>query len=91
MTAFAAWLLTNLKMILFFVLGLFFSILALAWDFIIDLLPLEQLNNQLIPVLDAVPDSVWYFANVVELPYAFIVVTTGYLTRFLIRRIPIIG
>lgn len=91
MTAFAAWLLSNLKMILVFILGLFFSVLALAWDFIVGLLPLEQLNNQLIPVLDAVPPSVWYFANIAELPYALIVVTTGYLTRFIIRRIPIIG
>ncbi|MBE5213504.1 DUF2523 domain-containing protein [Pectobacterium sp. A535-S3-A17] len=37
------------------------------------------------------PDSVWYFANLMMLPYGIKIVLSAWLTRFIIRRIPLIG
>lgn len=47
-------------------------------------LPLVELFSQL-------PDSVWFFLNLFQVPTGIALMVSAIVTRFIIRRIPIIG
>ncbi|WP_395303015.1 DUF2523 family protein [Pectobacterium zantedeschiae] len=68
--------------------GLFFIVQELAPILLslIDVspLPLVELFNQL-------PDSVWFFLNLFQIPTGITMMVSAIIARFIIRRIPIIG
>lgn len=66
---------------LFFVMSEFIPVL-------VKLLPVGTNLNELFNLL---PDSVWYFLNYFKVPTGITLVISALLTRFLIRRIPVIG
>lgn len=66
---------------LFFVVSEFIPVL-------VSLLPTETNIKELFNLL---PDSAWFFINYFKIPTGITLVLSALLTRFLIRRIPIIG
>jgi len=72
------------------------DIFATLWDAVLDAV-LAVLNTIPVPTwaenlsLDWVPVGMAYFLEPFQIPLALTCVTGGYLIRFLIRRIPVIG
>ncbi|MEQ9917153.1 DUF2523 family protein [Pectobacterium aroidearum] len=68
--------------------GLFFIVQELAPVLLslvnVSPLPLIELFGQL-------PDSVWYFLNIFQVPTGITMMISAIIARFIIRRIPIIG
>lgn len=73
------------KFILFF--GLFF----VTTEFMAVLGPLLPTGSQLSASLGAVPSSVWYFLDLFNVSAGLPAVLSAYVTRFAIRRLPIVG
>nr|WP_240348866.1 DUF2523 family protein [Pectobacterium aquaticum] len=67
---------------LFFVVQEFVPVLLSLIN--VSPLPLVDLFNQL-------PDSVWFFLNLFQVPTGISLMISAIVTRFIIRRIPIIG
>ncbi|MEQ9831879.1 DUF2523 family protein [Pectobacterium versatile] len=67
---------------LFFVVQEFVPILLSLIN--VSPLPLVELFSQL-------PDSVWYFLNLFQVPTGISLMVAAIITRFIIRRIPLIG
>ncbi|QWT40832.1 DUF2523 family protein [Dickeya dadantii] len=71
---------------------IFFSAIYL---FVSEMIPLlqERLPTaiNISDIFQQFPDSVWFFANLVMLPYGIKIILSAWLTRFIIRRIPLIG
>lgn len=72
----------------FLVFSALFLVVKELMDAMSDLLPK---STELQSLFDALPDSCWYFANLLELPYGITLVVSALFTRFIIRRIPVIG
>lgn len=73
------------KFTLFF--GLFFVVTA----FIAILIPLLPVATSLQSALSDLPPSVWFFLDLCQIPVGLPIVLGAYVTRFIIRRIPVIG
>lgn len=72
----------------FVVFGVLFFIVTEFIEFLKPLLPdAGSLSN----ALGGVPGSVWFFLDVFNFSAGFQIVMTAYVTRFVIRRIPVIG
>ncbi|MEI7383700.1 DUF2523 family protein [Pectobacterium versatile] len=67
---------------LFFVVQEFVPVLLSLIN--VSPLPLAELFNQL-------PDSVWFFLNLFQVPTGISLMVAAIITRFIIRRIPLIG
>ncbi|MGM1342320.1 DUF2523 family protein [Morganella morganii] len=74
-----------IKFVLFF--ALFFAVHELV-SVMVFWLPDHTDLPQLFSLL---PDSVWYFMNLFLVPYGITLLLSALLTRFIIRRIPLIG
>ena len=48
-------------------------------------------STDLVALFTALPDSVWYFLNLFLVPQGIGMLLSTMLTRFIIRRIPVIG
>lgn len=66
---------------IYFIVKEFFSV-------VVKLLPS---STNLSDILNLMPDSVWYFLNLFQFPLGFPLVLSAIVTRFIIRRIPLIG
>ncbi|EKF7120721.1 DUF2523 domain-containing protein [Escherichia coli] len=55
---------------------------------ITDLLPK---SSNLQSLFDALPDAAWYFLNLFQVPFGISLVVSALFTRFIIRRLPVIG
>lgn len=76
------------KFFLFF--GLYFLVtgfLPIIFEFIGGTNVLRELSNS----LSNIPSSVAYFLAPFRMDFAFKVIVTAYITRFLVRRIPLMG
>lgn len=67
---------------LFFVVQEFVPVLLSLIN--VSPLPLVELFNQL-------PDSAWFFLNLFQVPTGIALMVSAIVTRFIIRRIPIMG
>ncbi|WP_249684028.1 DUF2523 family protein [Pectobacterium polaris] len=67
---------------LFFVVQEFVPVLLSLVN--VSPLPLVELFNQL-------PDSVWFFLNIFQVPTGITLMISSIIARFIIRRIPLIG
>ena len=94
MTGFGEWLLSILEQILQFIVDIPLAIGDWLWQGVLALmsssiiLSLLQSAGELFSTIDP---SVWYFMGIMQLPYGITAVTSAYLLRFLVRRIPFIG
>lgn len=74
-----------IKFILFF--GLFF----IVHEFVSVLATWLPTGTNLPQLFSALPDTVWYFLNLANVPFGLSLVISAMTTRFIIRRIPVIG
>lgn len=72
----------------FVVFGVLFFVVT---EFIALLVPLLPNAGSLSNALGNIPASVWFFLDVFNFSAGFQIVITAYVTRFIIRRIPVIG
>jgi uncharacterized membrane protein len=68
-----------------------FALFFVMSEFIPVLVKLLPSSTNLKDLFGLLPDSVWYFLNYFKVPTGITMVISALLTRFLIRRIPIIG
>lgn len=68
-----------------------FSLFFVVSEFIPILVKLLPNSTNLSDLFNLLPDSVWFFLNYFKIPTGITLVISALLTRFLIRRIPIIG
>lgn len=48
-------------------------------------------STNLISLFNSLPDSVWFFLNLAEVPYGISLVFSSLLTRFIFGMIPVVG
>lgn len=84
------WLLdaAQIKFVSFTALFAIFNYLAVQ---IVEKINSGISSNALTSAFTGLPSSVWYFINLFNLSYGVPIVIGAFVTRFLIRRIPIIG
>ena len=56
-------------------------------SFIVGFLNVDALNS----AFGSLPSGVWYFLNYCEVPFGLPLLISAYISRFLIRRMPVIG
>ncbi|MEX0447815.1 DUF2523 family protein [Xenorhabdus sp. SGI246] len=71
--------------------AVFFALFYLVSEFVPVLLELLPGSTNIKELIISLPDSVWYFMNLFMVTTGIKVVISSYLTRFIIRRIPVIG
>lgn len=63
-----------------------------AYEWLIDLIsPMIPDVSPLTTLLNYVPDSAWYWLDLMAVPFGIKVLIGAYIVKFLIRRIPFIG
>ncbi|CDH02058.1 DUF2523 domain-containing protein [Xenorhabdus bovienii] len=72
----------------FVVFGALYLVVKELFFAVMDLLP-QSSNIQ--SLFDLLPDAAWYFINLFQGAFGVSLVVTAWFTRFIIRRIPIIG
>jgi hypothetical protein len=84
--------------ILGFVLGssvikfvVFFALLFIVNEFFQIVAGMIPQAGQVNLALGAIPGSVWYFLDLFNVSAGFSAIFSAYVTRFLIRRLPVIG
>ncbi|WP_293932762.1 DUF2523 family protein [Iodobacter sp.] len=72
---------------------LFFSLFFIVTEFIQVLIGSGLLPhaNSISSALGAIPASVWYFLDLFNVSSGIPLILSAYVTRFIIRRIPVIG
>ncbi|MDX7986502.1 DUF2523 domain-containing protein [Xenorhabdus sp. 12] len=71
---------------------LFFALFYITTEFIpiiIDWFLPNSIN--LAELFGSLPDAIWYFLNLLQFPLGVPLVISAMVTRFIIRRLPIIG
>lgn len=69
----------------------FFGLYFITSEFIPVLVGLLPNSNALSSAFQSLPSSVAYFLNMFMVPQGITMIFSAYVTRFLIRRIPVIG
>ncbi|MDC9615768.1 DUF2523 family protein [Xenorhabdus khoisanae] len=72
----------------FVVFGALYLVVKELMSVVVELLP-KSTNIQ--SLFDLLPDAAWYFINLFQGTLGVSLVVTAWFTRFVIRRIPIIG
>ncbi|WP_115148461.1 DUF2523 family protein [Pseudomonas jessenii] len=94
MSAFAKWLLSILEQILDFIVEVPLAIAGWLWDAVLSLIGssfIIGLIDNAGQIFSQISPSVWYFMAIMKIPFGITVVTSAYVLRFLVRRIPFIG
>ncbi|MEX9787225.1 DUF2523 family protein [Providencia rettgeri] len=69
----------------------FSALFLIVSEFVPVILNLLPSSSNLPDLINQLPDSVWYFMNLFAVITGLKIVISAFLTRFIIRRIPIIG
>ncbi|QIG06224.1 DUF2523 family protein [Proteus sp. ZN5] len=71
---------------------LFFSLFYITTEFIPIIIEwfLPKSTN-LSDLFNSLPDAIWFFLNLLQFPFGVPLVISAMVTRFIIRRLPIIG
>lgn len=94
MSAFGHWLLSILQDILQFIADIPVAVADWLYQALLDLIStsfIVGIIQSAAQIFSAIDPSVWYFLNIMQVPFGISVVTSAYLLRFLVRRIPLIG
>ena len=70
---------------------LYFGLFFVTTEFIALLTPRLPDGNSLSSALGGIPASVWYFLDLFNVSTGIPILLSAWVTRFIIRRIPIIG
>lgn len=68
-----------------------FALFFVVSEFIPVLIKLLPTDTNIKNLFDLLPEQMWYFLNYFKIPTGVTLIISAMLTRFLIRRIPIIG
>ncbi|MFJ5359702.1 DUF2523 family protein [Pectobacterium sp. CHL-2024] len=72
--------------------GIMFALFFVVQEFFPVLMSLVNVSPlPLVELFDQLPDSVWYFLNIFQVPTGIAMMVSAIITRFIIRRIPLIG
>ncbi|AOR65347.1 DUF2523 family protein [Pectobacterium wasabiae] len=72
--------------------GIMFALFFVVQEFVPVLLSLVNVSPlPLIELFGQLPDAVWYFLNLFQVPTGITMMVSAIIARFIIRRIPIIG
>jgi hypothetical protein len=88
--AIVTWLLREvvIKFLIFSGLLLLISFLVpLAVEYLGSLIQTESLTS----FFTNLPPGVWFFLDYFQIPFGFPIIISAYVSRFLIRRLPVIG
>ncbi|MEY0023036.1 DUF2523 family protein [Providencia rettgeri] len=69
----------------------FSALFLVVSEFVPVILNLLPASSNLPDLINQLPNSVWYFMNLFAVITGLKIVISAFLTRFIIRRIPIIG
>ncbi|ENX5420922.1 MULTISPECIES: DUF2523 family protein [Morganellaceae] len=69
----------------------FSALFLIVSEFVPVILNLLPASSNLPDLINQLPNSVWYFMNLFAVITGLKIVISAFLTRFIIRRIPIIG
>ena len=72
----------------------FFGLFYITTEFIpvfIDLFIPSEFNMNLQSLLNQLPNDIWYFLELFKIPFGLSLYVSAMLSRFIIRRIPVIG
>lgn len=72
----------------------FFGLFYITTEFIpvvIDLFIPNEFNMNLQSLLNQLPNDIWYFLELFKIPFGLSLYVSAMLSRFIIRRIPVIG
>lgn len=69
----------------------FSTLFLIVSEFVPVILNLLPASSNLPDLINQLPNSVWYFMNLFAVITGLKIVISAFLTRFIIRRIPIIG
>jgi hypothetical protein len=71
--------------------GLFFGLFFVTSQFIELMVPLLPGASSLQSAFSTLSPGLWYFLTIFQVPAGVPMVLSAYVTRFMIRRIPVIG
>ncbi|TAI90442.1 MULTISPECIES: DUF2523 family protein [Pectobacterium] len=72
--------------------GIMFALFFVVQEFVPVLLSLVNVSPlPLVELFNQLPDSVWYFLNLFQVPTGLTLMVSAIISRFIIRRIPLIG
>ncbi len=70
--------------------GAYFVVVGLV-EVLLELAVPEGGTGALSAAFNALPEGVWYWLNMTELSYGLPLIIGAYTTRFIIRRLPVVG
>lgn len=70
---------------------LYFALYFVTTEFVAILLSLLPTSSSLNGAFSSIPSSVWYFLDLFQISFGLPLIISSFVTRFMIRRIPIIG
>ncbi|MCL6353239.1 DUF2523 family protein [Pectobacterium polaris] len=72
--------------------GIMFALFFVVQEFVPVLLSLVNVSPlPLVELFNQLPDSVWFFLNIFQVPTGITLMISSIIARFIIRRIPLIG
>lgn len=71
--------------------AVYFALFFVVTEFLSLLTPLLPTSSALSSALGGIPATVWYFLDLFNVTVGIPILLSAYVTRFMIRRIPIIG
>jgi len=69
----------------------FFGLFFVTNEFMAVIAPLLPTGDSLTSAFSGIPSAVWYFLNLFNIKAGLPLLLSAYVTRFTIRRIPLIG
>lgn len=69
----------------------FFALFFIVTEFVALLVPMLPDGSGVSGALGGIPASVWYFMDLFNVSAGIPIILSAYVTRFVIRRIPVIG
>lgn len=69
----------------------FFALFLVVQELVKEMASWLPSSTDLLSLFSALPDGAWYFLNLFLVPQGLGMVLSAMLTRFIIRRIPVIG
>lgn len=87
---FGKWLISEvvLKVVVMAVLFLLMhSLMPYVWNLVFSMVSPDLLKDS----FNGIPATVWWFLGMVDVQYGVAMMVSAYMTRFIIRRMPVVG
>lgn len=71
--------------------ALFFGLYFVVTEFIPVMISWVNIDYDLKSLFQVLPDSVWFYIELINFPFGLTIIVNAFLVKFMIRRIPFIG